>query len=187
MIKKYHLGLAKAGLNSEVVLILDGLNSDILLYCQFGHRCPAVINDGNQADGGEPADFPVKLPAETASPREHACVKRVTEKKAKDPKQVAAGRAGAVARQTRLLKQLQAAKESLRPPVSAADNDDTSASPKEAKPPKCTDEWPEPNWIPWIKGACLAGLTCVCLCGRKHVLARQSRVGDGRPRARSPG
>ena len=24
-------------------------------HCQFGHRCPAVINDGNQADGGEPA------------------------------------------------------------------------------------------------------------------------------------
>ena len=23
--------------------------------CQFGHRCPAVINYGNQADGGEPA------------------------------------------------------------------------------------------------------------------------------------
>ena len=21
-------------------------------HCQFGHRCPAVINDGNQADGG---------------------------------------------------------------------------------------------------------------------------------------
>ena len=25
-------------------------------HCQFGHRCPAVINNGNQADGGEPAD-----------------------------------------------------------------------------------------------------------------------------------
>ena len=25
-------------------------------HCQFGHRCPAVINDGNQADGAEPAD-----------------------------------------------------------------------------------------------------------------------------------
>ena len=25
-------------------------------HCQFGHLCPAVINDGNQADGGEPAD-----------------------------------------------------------------------------------------------------------------------------------
>ena len=25
-------------------------------HCQFGHRCPAVINDGNQEDGGEPAD-----------------------------------------------------------------------------------------------------------------------------------
>ena len=24
-------------------------------HCQFGHRYPAVINDGNQADGGEPA------------------------------------------------------------------------------------------------------------------------------------
>ena len=24
-------------------------------HCQFGHQCPAVINDGNQADGGEPA------------------------------------------------------------------------------------------------------------------------------------
>ena len=24
-------------------------------HCQFGHRCPAVINDGNQSVGGEPA------------------------------------------------------------------------------------------------------------------------------------
>ena len=24
-------------------------------HCEFGHRCPAVINDGNQADGREPA------------------------------------------------------------------------------------------------------------------------------------
>ena len=24
-------------------------------HCQFGHRCPAVINDGNQAEGREPA------------------------------------------------------------------------------------------------------------------------------------
>ena len=24
-------------------------------HCQFGHRCNAVINDGNQADGGKPA------------------------------------------------------------------------------------------------------------------------------------
>ena len=30
--EKYHLGLAKTGLNSEVVLILGGLNSGILLY-----------------------------------------------------------------------------------------------------------------------------------------------------------
>ena len=29
---KYHLGLAKTGLNSEVVLNLSDLNSDILLY-----------------------------------------------------------------------------------------------------------------------------------------------------------
>ena len=27
----------------------------IIKHCQFGHRCPVVINDGNQADDGEPA------------------------------------------------------------------------------------------------------------------------------------
>ena len=68
---------------------------------------------------------------------------------------MAAGRAGAAARQKRLLGQLQAAKESLRPPVSAADNDGTSAPPKEAKPPKQTEH--NLNWIPWIRGACLVG------------------------------
>ena len=122
---------------------------------------------------------PVERPAEPAH------VERVTEKKAKDPKKVAAGHAGAAARQKRLLEQLQAAKESLRPPASATDNDGTSASPKEEKR---TDERPEPNWITWIIGACLAGgFTCVCLFRQKHTLARQSRVGGGRPRAQSPG
>lgn len=29
---KYHLGLAKAGLDSEMVLISSGLNNEILLY-----------------------------------------------------------------------------------------------------------------------------------------------------------
>ena len=72
---------------------------------------------------------------------------------------MAAGDAGAVAGQKRLLEQLQAAKESLRPPISAADNDGTSAPSKEAKPQKRTDERPEHNhnWITWIIGACLAG------------------------------
>ena len=103
----------------------------------------------------------MERPAETATPAEpaHSPVERVTEKKAKDPENVAVGRAGAAARQKRLLEQLQVAKESLRPPVSAADNDGTSALPKEAKPPKRTDERPEynHNWIPWIIGVCLAG------------------------------
>ena len=103
----------------------------------------------------------MERPAETATPAKpaHSLVKRVTEKKVKDQKKVAAGRAGAAVRLKRLLEQLQAAKESLRPPVIAADNDGTSAPPKEAKPPKRTDERPEHNhnWIPWIIGACLAG------------------------------
>ena len=132
----------------------------------------------------------VERPAETASPAEPAHVERVTEKKAKDPKKMAAGRAGAAARQKQLLVQLQATKESLRPPVSAADNDGTSAPPKEAKARNCTDERPEHSWIPWIKGACLAGGGGVHLrisCGQKHALARQSRVIGGRPRAQSPG
>ena len=45
---------------------------------------------------------------------------------------MATRRAGAAARQTRLLEQLQAAKESLRPPVGAADNDGISVPPKES-------------------------------------------------------
>ena len=103
----------------------------------------------------------MELPAETASTVELAHFERVTEKKANDPKKLAAGSAGAAAQQKRLLEQLQTAKESLRPPVSAADNDGTSASPKGAKH---TDERPEPNWIPWNLGACLAGGGGAHLC-----------------------
>ena len=74
----------------------------------------------------------MEWPAETASPADpaHSPVKRITEKKARDTKKVAATRAGAAARQNRLLEQLQVAEESLRPPVSAADNDGTSTPPK---------------------------------------------------------
>ena len=84
---------------------------------------------------------------------------------------MAAGRAGVAARRKRLLEQLQAAKESLRPPVSAADNDGTSASPKEAKR---TDERPEPNWIPWIKGACLAGGSLAYVFAGENMRLRAS-------------
>ena len=111
----------------------------------------------------------MERPAETASPAEPAHVERVTKKK--DPKKVAAGRAGAAARQKRLLEQLQAAKESLRPPVSAADNNGTCASPKQAK---CTDERPEPNWIPWIIGACLAGASLAYVFAGKNMRLRAS-------------
>ena len=118
-----------------------------------------------------PQIVPVERPAVTASPAEPDNVERVTEKKAKDPKKVAAGRAGAAARQKRLLKQLQAAKVSLRQPVSAADNDGTSASPKEDKR---TDERPEPNWISWIIGACLAGDSLAYVFAGENMRLRAS-------------
>ena len=85
---------------------------------------------------------------------------------------MAAGRAGAAARQKRLLEQLQAAKESFRSPVSAADNDGTSASP--AQPPKRAEERPEPNWIPWIIGAFLAGGSHAYVYARENVRLRAS-------------
>ena len=84
---------------------------------------------------------------------------------------MAAGRAGAAARQKRLLEELPAAKESLRPPVSVADNDGTSTSPKEAKR---TDERPEPNWIPWIIGACLAGGSLAYVFAGENMRLRAS-------------
>ena len=78
-----------------------------------------------------------------------------------------------------LLEQLQAAKESLRSPANAADNDGTSASPKEAKR---TDEWPEPNWIPWIIGSCLAGGSLAYVFAGENIRLRASR-----PRAKRQG
>ena len=137
-----------------------------------------------------PQAVPVERPAETDSPAEpaHIPVERVTEKRAKDPKKVAAGRAALPPGKKRLLELLHAAKESLRPLVSAADNDGTSAPPNEAKPQKRTDERPahNHNWVPWIIGDCLArGFTCVYLCGRsprKHIYARQSVVAGPAPK-----
>ena len=106
-----------------------------------------------------------QAPMSTGEPAQSPA-ERVTEKKENDPKRVADARAAAAARKTkqkRLLEQLQAAKESLHPPVSASDNDGTSARssgtglqiPDRAR----ADRRPEHNhnWIPWIIGACLAG------------------------------
>ena len=62
-------------------------------HCQFGHRCPVVINDGIKQTEESPQTVPVERPAVTASPVEPAHVERVTEKKAKDPKKMGAGRA----------------------------------------------------------------------------------------------
>ena len=93
-------------------------------------------------------------------------VERVTDprqKKVKDPRKVAAGRAGAAARkakQERLLEQLRAAKESFRPP--AGDGTSANIPPKEADQ-EHTDKRLEhnreglTNWTPWIVGACLTG------------------------------
>ena len=84
-------------------------------HCQFGHCCPAVINDGNQADGGESADSS----GGTARNGAVTCLNGNGEKSERTKK--GGGRAcrryrpaKATARTT------QAAKESLRQPVSAA-------------------------------------------------------------------
>ena len=94
-------------------------------------------------------------------------LERVMEKKENDPKRAAAGRAGAAvrkAKQKRLLEKIQAAKESLHPPVSAATNDGTSARSSgtglQIPDRERTERRPKHNhnWIPWIIGAvCLAG------------------------------
>ena len=46
-----------------------------------------------------------------------------------------------------------------------------SASPKEAKR---TDERPEPNWILWITGACLAGGSLAYVFAGKNMRLRAS-------------
>ena len=90
------------------------------------------------------------------------------------------GRADAAARHKQPIEQLQAAKESLRLPVSAADNDGTSAPPKEAEPPKHTDERPEHNhnWTPWIIRACLAGGSLAYIFARGNPLGPEPKLSD---------
>ena len=73
-----------------------------------------------------------EMKQETAEEPAQSPVERVTEK-VKNPKKVAAGRAGAAARkakQERLLEQLRGAKESFRPP--AGDGTPANIPPKEA-------------------------------------------------------
>ena len=98
-------------------------------------------------------------------------------KKAKDPKEVAAGRVGAVARNAKMLEALREAKKSLRsslvPPAGEA-----ITPPKEAesKDQEHTDKRPDvpvasqqpehnrerrTNWTTWVIGACLAGALIV--------------------------
>ena len=57
----------------------------IIKHCQFGHRRPAVINDGNEADGGETADISGEAARRNSFARgaAHSPAERVTEKKAK--------------------------------------------------------------------------------------------------------
>ena len=114
---------------------------------------------------------------ETAEePAQSSPVERVTEK-VKDPKKVAAGRAGAAARKAkqeeRLLEQLRASKESFRPsappppPPAAGDGTSANIPPKEATAVSA-DKRPERheglnNWTPWVVGACLAGGALVFL------------------------
>ena len=141
-------------------------------YCQFVNRRPAVINDGNPADGGEPADSSGGTARKNSFARGAGTCSKGNGEESEGSKKLTAGRAGAAARQKQLLEQLQTAKESLRPPVSAADNDGTSASQKEAKPPKRTDKRQEPNWIPWIIGACLARCSLVCVFAGENMRSR---------------
>ena len=111
---------------------------------------------------------------ETAEePAQSPPVKRLTDK-VKDPRKVAAGRARAATRKVkqeeRLLEQIQAAKEPLRPPA----GDDTSANipPKEAaavsRPEGLT------NWTPWVVGARLAHVS-------PNHANEKTRVGSGSP------
>ena len=64
-------------------------------HCQFGHRCPAVINEEIK----QMAESPQAKPAQTVSTGEPAQgpLERKTEKKGKDPKK--RWRPGAAARQ----------------------------------------------------------------------------------------
>lgn len=124
-----------------------------------------------------------------------APVERVTQRPPKDPKKVAAGRAGAAAKKAkkeRLLEEFRTAKESLRPgePPAAEGGESAAASP--TKPRPVDDSAPQTtaaltprggSWTPWIVGACLAGGALMCLTARRHSPGRGFAGVDKQPRA----
>ena len=133
-----------------------------LKHAQFGHCCLLEYTMADTKQENQEMYTQAEEPAQSS-------VERVTDpkQKVKDKKKVAAGHAGAAARKAkqeeRLLEQLRAAKESLRPP--ASDGRSTNIPPKEADQEQAVsaDKRPEhnreglTNWTPWIVGACLRG------------------------------
>ena len=103
-----------------------------LKHCQFGHCCPVRVHDGGD-EAGEPRDSG-----------------GASTEKVKDPKKVAAGRAGAAARKAkqeeRLLEQLRAAKESFRPTPPSPIPHPLPAAPANI-PPKGTKRFPSRNAV----------------------------------------
>ena len=76
-------------------------------HCQFRHQCPQTINDD-----GEPTDGGRSGKSDPAAP--DPVPETTKNKRAKDPKKVAAGHAGTAARKAKMLEALRAAKEILR-------------------------------------------------------------------------
>ena len=84
-------------------------------------------------------------------------------RRAKYPKKVAAGRAGATARKAQMLEVLRAAKESLRSSAvhpAVEDKADKEHADKRPDVPKHNRKG-RTNWTHWIIGACLAGALIV--------------------------
>ena len=125
----------------------------------------------------------LQAPTVLAGEPAQTTVERVTVK-VKDPKKVAAGRAGAAVRkvkQERLLEQLRAAKESFRPGEASIPPKEATATPDEPKDQELrrdADKRPEhnglTNWTPWIIWACLTGgATHALFLSRACAIAKQ--------------
>ena len=114
----------------------------------------------------------LQAPAVLAGEPAQTAVERDTVK-VKDPKKVAAGRAGAAApkvKQERLLEQLRAAKELFRPEEASIPPKEATATPDEPQDQELrrdVDKRPEhnglTNWTPCIIGACLTGGSTLAL------------------------
>ena len=154
--------------------------SNTIKHCQFGHRCPAVINDGNQADGGELAGSSGGTAHRNSFASGAGTCWKGNEEESERSK-TGGGRACRRSRQAKATARTASGSQGII--TSTCQRSCLLLQRKRSVQTNGQNLTGSHDH----RGLSGGGFTCVCLCGRKHALAHQPCVDGGKPRGQSPG